>query len=606
MPLQISEPNQRTEDTPSLKAVGIDLGTTHSLVAMSNGEETEIFHIDGAALVPSLVAVQGSQFVVGAKAKSLIESDPQMGVASVKRLMDPSQDETIILPSLTYIDPRPGELKRFKLGPHLTNPIQVSAEILRYLKEQTQKICGEPIDHAVITVPAYFSETARAATRLAAKIAGWKVLRLVSEPTAAALKFGLDQRRNGQFLVFDMGGGTFDVSILNLENGVFQVIGTGGDTHLGGDDVDHLIVEHLKTHHQLQTLSPHESQKLLKIAQLLKIGQILNKKDSLSSEIHQNEDGTLEAKISGTPFLFSLEEEALTTLIKPITKKIQEILEQTLHASHLSVADIDDVILVGGSTRLQGLHNLLKDFFGKPPLTNVHPDFVVAEGAALQAHALTHGSETLLLDVIPLSLGVETMGDIVEKIIPRNSPIPAQASQEFTTYQDNQTAMSIHVLQGEREMVSDCRSLARFALTGIPPLPAGFARIEVAFDVDADGLLTVSAQEKTTGIYQAIEVRPSHGLTSEEMQTMLLESFEKSEQDLQIRLHEQAWVKLQFTLGLCEKILTQTTGIKQTTLETLKNLMQTAQTLLKDETSTEVLHTHSKELEEAFNTIREN
>ena len=247
-----------------------------------------------------------------------------------------------------------------------------------------------------------------------------------------------------------------------------------------------------------------------------------------------------------------------------------------------------------------------RDFFGKPPLTNVHPDFVVAEGAALQAHALTHGSETLLLDVIPLSLGVETMGDIVEKIIPRNSPIPAQASQEFTTYQDNQTAMSIHVLQGEREMVSDCRSLARFALTGIPPLPAGFARIEVAFDVDADGLLTVSAQEKTTGIYQAIEVRPSHGLTSEEMQTMLLESFEKSEQDLQIRLHEQAWVKLQFTLGLCEKILTQTTGIKQTTLETLKNLMQTAQTLLKDETSTEVLHTHSKELEEAFKTIREN
>jgi molecular chaperone HscA len=492
-------------------------------------------------------------------------------------------------------------MRRFYLAGALTNPVQISAEILKYLKEKTETLLGETVEHAVITVPAYFSETARSATRMAASLAGWKVLRLISEPTAAALKFGLDQRRTGRFLIFDLGGGTFDVSILNLEQGIFQILGTGGDTHLGGDDVDHLIKEFLIQKYNLSTLGEEDHKKLLLVAETLKKGLKTPKKRGKNAQKQTKKElkSCQNITLNGMNFEFCLQESELNQIVTPLLERIDIILKDTMKAADLSYSDINEVVLVGGSTRLNFLHKYLEKLFQKPPLSDLNPDYVVAEGAALQAYALTHKTESLLLDVTALSLGIETMGGLVEKIIHRNAPIPAVASQNFTTFQDNQSAMSIHIVQGEREIASDCQSLGRFVLKGIPPLPAGFARISVTFTIDADGLLTVSAQEQTTGIYQSIEVTPSHGLDENELKEILLKSYQAATMDMKKRTKEQEWIKLQYTLNLCEKLLTNTDKGSQK----LKDLLHQGEKLKKEEETDESLRTFTKFLEEAFKAV---
>ncbi len=605
MALQISEPGQTTNTAQkNITAVGIDLGTTHSLVSITEKKgTTRVLKIEGQELVPSIVAYSEAEnkFVVGQRAQKILNETPDLAAASVKRLMDPLlSQEAENLPALSYLESTPGEMRRFKLGSHTTNPIQVSAEILHSLKIQTEALLGEPVDHAVITVPAYFSETARGATRLAAGLAGWKVLRLLSEPTAAALKFGLDKKNDGHFLIFDLGGGTFDVSILNLEQGVFQVLATGGDTHLGGDDIDHLIKNHLIEKHHLSDLTPKDHQTLILVSEELK-KRLQNVKKGAKTAQKRPENAKkepLKTKIGNKNYAFFLEKDELNQLTKPILSKIDKILKNTLKSAKLTPSDITDVVLVGGSTRLIFLHKFLEDLFQKPPLFDMHPDHVVAEGAALQAHALTHKSDSLLLDVTALSLGIETMGGLVEKIIPRNSPIPATITQEFTTFQDNQSAMSIHVLQGERELAADCRSLGRFSLKGIPPLPSGFARIFVTFSIDADGLLTVSAQEKTTGTHQSIEITPSHGLKDHEIKDMLLSGYHAASEDIEKRLKEQEWIKLQFTLGLCEKLLN--SSKKSDSYEQLKHLYEEGKSLSKTTGTTDIFRNHTKKLEQTF------
>ncbi|MAP24469.1 MAG: Fe-S protein assembly chaperone HscA [Rickettsiales bacterium] len=592
MVLQIMEPGQavNVDTAKKAKAVGIDLGTTHSLVAINDGEKTKILEINQSTIVPSIVALVEEEFEVGQAAKTLQKNGHKVVVSSVKRLMDPDmQQPSDALPVLDYLPYQPGEMARFKIGERLSNPIEISAEILKYLKKKTQEVLGEEVDQAVITVPAYFSERARGATRLAAKLAGWKVLRLISEPTAAAIQFGLNQQKQGLYLVFDLGGGTFDVSILNLENQVFQVVATGGDTLMGGDDVDQLIAADLKERYGLETIDKTEEKNLLAIA------------EDLKKQLSEVKTAEKNGHFQGQNRHFLIDFDHFSTLLRPFLSKIEHLLNQVLKSARLTKSDIKDCLLVGGSTRLKPVQNFLEKYFGKKPLTDLHPDHVVAEGAAIQARALTHGSASLLLDVIPLSLGLETMGGIVEKIIPRNSPIPAQVTQEFTTFQDNQTGMSIHVVQGEREMVADCRSLGKFSLKGIPPLPAGFAKIEVTFDVDADGLLTVSAQEKTTGAYQAIEVQPGHGLTTDEMEQMVFNGFQSAEVDMEARAKGHAWVKLQFVLKLCQKILQakkeQPSGLAD---QKLQALVDEAAILTKEHGTTDMFREYANRLENYF------
>jgi molecular chaperone HscA len=545
--------------------------------------------------VPSIAALVEEGFRIGKAAKTLQKNGHKDVVSSVKRLMDPSVNQSFdALPALDYLPSQPGEMLRFKVGERLSNPIEISAEILKFLKEKSQEVLGEEVDQAVITVPAYFSERARGATRLAAKLAGWKVLRLISEPTAAAMQFGLNQQKQGLFLIFDLGGGTFDLSILNLENQVFQVVATGGDILMGGDDVDQLIAADLKARYNLESLTQTEEQSLLTIAEELK------------KQLSDDEKAEKSGHFQGQNRHFLINFDHFLTLLRPFLSKIEHLLNQVLKSARLNKSDIKDCLLVGGSTRLKPIQNFLEEYFGKRPLADLHPDHVVAEGAAIQARALTHGSDSLLLDLIPLSLGLETMGGIVEKIIPRNSPIPAQVTQEFTTFQDNQTGMSIHVVQGEREMVADCRSLGKFSLKGIPPLPAGFAKIEVTFDVDADGLLTVSAQEKTTGAYQSIEVQPGHGLTSDEMEQMVFNGFQSAEVDMEERAKGHAWVKLQFVLKLCQKILhakkDQITGLAN---QKLQELVNEAAMLTKEYGTADMFREYADKLENYFKNKRD-
>lgn len=600
MALDILEPGQSSSapDTPP-KAVGIDLGTTHSLVALAEADgSTRVLNIEGSPLVPSIVALDGANTYVGQAAKRFMETSPKNAAASVKRLMDPAEaEQDAALPPLDYAPHTSGDMRRFYLDGTLTNPIQISTEILRYLKTQTEEILGETVEHAVITVPAYFSETARSATRLAASLAGWKVLRLISEPTAAALKFGLDQKKQGHFLIFDLGGGTFDVSILNLEEGIFQVLAAGGDTHLGGDDVDRLIKEHLIQKYHLSNLDTEDHKRLLNVSETLKKGLKTAQKGPKNAQKQPKsaQKSTQNAVFNTISYEFELEESEINQLVTPLLEKIDIILKNTLKAAHLSPKNIDDVVLAGGSTRLTFLNKYLENTFKKQPLSDLNPDHVVAEGAALQAHALTHKTGSLLLDITALSLGIETMGGLVEKIIPRNSPIPATTTQDFTTFQDNQSAMSIHVVQGERELAENCRSLGRFTLKGIPPLPAGFARISVTFSIDADGLLTVSAQEKSTGTYQSIDLTPSHGLSEEEIRENILSGFNAAESDMNQRFKEQEWVKLQYTLSLCEKLLKNSNENNP-----LKELFAQGKALQKETETAESLRSHTKKLEESF------
>ncbi len=485
MLLQIHEPGETPLPHQSGVAVGIDLGTTHSVIAVADNGKVEVLHdLCGGVLIPSVVHYSADRVRVGKEAVM-----QQGAIASIKRRMHEAH-----IPQETAQGAK--------------NPVEISSEILRHLKAQAERALGKEVSQAVITVPAYFDDAARTATRDAARLAGLEVLRLVNEPTAAALAYGLDNASEGIYAIYDLGGGTFDVSILKMEKGVFQVLATAGDTALGGDDIDAAMMRQAAAFSG-QKLTMMEARKL---------------KEQLSD------------KLEVTHGSYTISRAEFESLIDPLLQSSVQICGKALADAGILKSDIHGVVLVGGSTRIPAVQAAVEKFFGTPPLTNVNPDEVVAVGAALQAEGLTQGSNNLLLDVIPLSLGLETMGEMVEKIIHRNTPIPVSISQEFTTYQDGQTAMRLHVLQGDREMVNQNRSLAAFTLGGIPPMPAGLARIKVDFVVDADGLLSVSAQESTTGIQQKIEVRPSYGLSPEQVENMLRESMENARADITTRL----------------------------------------------------------------------
>ncbi|MBP3127572.1 Fe-S protein assembly chaperone HscA [Thalassospira sp. ER-Se-21-Dark] len=547
--LKIHEPGETPlphEDERQI-AVGIDLGTTNSVVAISNSEKPEVLRdkSGGNAIVPSVVYYGDDTPVVGEAARDQINSDASRVVSSVKRLMGRGlEDVKSVAGTLPYhvevpekSDAENGEpmMVRLNVGSRVLTPVEVSADILRALRARAEESLDKPVEKAVITVPAYFDDGARTATKDAAKLAGLEVLRLVNEPTAAALAYGLDNGAEGLYAVYDLGGGTFDISLLKMQKGVFQVKATGGDAALGGDDFDHAIAEHLLAERKdggaTDDLDASDAKRLLKAARTVK--ESLTDQDSVEVTVALN----------GTETKHTVTRDQFDAMIAKLVARTAAITEQVLDDADVLPEDVKGVVLVGGSTRVPAVRKAVADLFEQEPLSDIDPDEVVALGAALQAEALTGGSDNLLLDVTPLSLGLETMGGIVEKVIDRNTPIPVTKAQEFTTYQDGQSAMMIHVVQGEREMVDQCRSLARFALTGIPSMAAGAARIRVQFNVDADGLLTVSAREETTGTEQEVAVKPTYGINESDMATMLRDSMVHAREDMEMRVLTEARVE---------------------------------------------------------------
>jgi molecular chaperone DnaK len=537
------------------KVVGIDLGTTNSLVAyVRDGAPRVIRDSSGDALVPSVVSLADDETIfVGREAQRRLLTAPSRTVYSVKRFMgrgiEDVGDDAALLPFRIGGDT--GGVVRIGLGEREFTPPEISAFVLRELKQRAEDHFREQgefdfeVDRAVITVPAYFNDAQRTATRDAGRLAGLEVLRIISEPTAASLAYGLDKKNRGTIAVYDLGGGTFDISILKVEDGVFQALATSGDTHLGGDDIDRVLIELVLT--DVGTVSAETLQAIRKA--------VIQAKWDLSD--HEQAEIRVESR-AGLPtgYRRAITRAEFETLIRPLVDRTLDPVRQALSDAGLEPSEIDEVVLVGGATRTPLVRRLVAGLFGKTPHSDLNPDEVVALGAAVQADILVSGRrEMLLLDVTPLSLGIETIGGVVSKIIMRNSTIPASGREMYTTSVDSQTSVDIHVVQGERELVADCRSLARFKLRGIPPMPAGLPRVEVRFQIDANGILSVGARELRTGVEQAIEVKPSYGLTDQEVERMLIESFEHAQADFDARLLIEARNEAETVINATEKSL---------------------------------------------------